>query len=145
MPLTLYSLMQKYRRAHVKKKMQYFVYRKVTVLPVFSHRQRRAADLETLLCWAICILTGTLGTFSISSFLFQFVITENNFNVVSRKMVNARTLQWKYRPHFELSKNSAHYSNRHHTMAAEVMRFLCATENPDWTEKQMNLKTVFFF
>ena len=43
-----------------------FIYRKVTVLPIFSPRQKGAADLETPLCWAqIYILTGKLGTPSV--------------------------------------------------------------------------------
>ena len=59
-------------------------------------------------------LTGTLGhlvthyfgTFSISSFPCYFLLSEINFNMASRKIVDTDTLQQKYKPHFELPKNS---------------------------------------
>lgn len=77
----------------------FFIYRKVTVLPIFSPRQKGAADLETPLCWCSDLYLDRNTWHSISSLPFQLVLTENNFNTVSRKMVNG-TLQWKYRPHF---------------------------------------------
>jgi len=67
--------------------------------------------------------------------------------MASRKMVNAHTLWQKYKPHFELPKNSvlrlhkAQY--KHHTMAARHMH--APPENPELgilqTGNQMNCKT----
>ena len=45
-------------------------------------------------------------SFSISSFLFHFLLSENYFNTASRKMAISCTLQWKHEPHFELPENS---------------------------------------
>ena len=65
------------------------------------------------------------GTFPISSFPFHFVLSENNQKIIStqasRKMVNARTLQQKYKPSIELPENSlprlhkAQYRNQRRT------------------------------
>ena len=103
----------------------------------------------------ICILTERLfphcfGTFSIS-FPFHSVLHENNFNTASEKMLNAHTLQWKYKPHFELPENSVgrwhhvQYRNPHCGRERSLDLHMCHQEPqtghiPDWkTNEPQNI------
>ena len=92
------------------------------------------------------------GTVSISSvpfhFFSQWKSSQNNFNKASTKIANTCTLQWKYKPHFEMTRNSilrlhkAQYRNRQWQWNVET--YTGTTENPEqgifWTQKQTNCK-----
>ena len=101
------------------------IFRKVNIRSVLIHRPGTGAATlavsrkfgirrvhyarHRFVSWQEHLFPHCFCTFSISSFPFHFVLSENlknNFNASSGKMANAHTLQLKHKPHFELPENS---------------------------------------
>ena len=85
----------------------------------FGNRRLHCARLRFVSCQEH-LFPHCSGTFYISSLPFHFVLSEINFHTASKKMADTHTLQWIYKPRFELLENSvlrlhtAQYRNWHY-------------------------------
>ena len=71
----------------------------------FGNRRLHCARLRFVSCQEH-LFPHCSGTFYISSLPFHFVLSEINFHTASKKMADTHTLQWIYKPRFELPENS---------------------------------------
>ena len=106
----------------------------------------------------ICISTGTLVPSLLWHFLHHFFSIlfcsqwkKKKFNMASTKIANTHTLQWKYKPHFKLPKNSvprlckAQYRNWHYGSERSQDLHMCQWKPrtrhiPDWKTNEPHVQ-----